>query len=208
VSATDTKRRWPRAAWALLALIWPLFAAATARAQDLGSLRLEALANLDVDAANPMWVYAVGAALALIIVWNVASRLRHELAPGTGAAKAHNLYLQLHFVPVRTGVPEGPGDPPPASIGHLLALMLDSAVFVASSRYARGQLLDLELGSLPGYPDGAGRVRAEVINLRLAGDGADSYLIKVRFQPLAPDGREALRRYLQALAHSERYAHA
>lgn len=144
--------------------------------------------------------------LVLLALWSSATRLRpDEVLPHWTGRGVKNLFLsfRLHL----------PGGDARGDSAHLMALTLNSAVFVSSRRLARGERVQLDAGSLPGFPESSpnAMMEADVRSCRSLGGDPATYLVSVRFLPHQAEVRDLLGTYIRQLsgtASEGRFSHA
>ncbi len=85
------------------------------------------------------------------------------------------------------------------AMGYFRSLDLREASFVSNRYYTRGQSLDFNLRSLPGFEGAASRVGGLVTSCRSIGGSPESYLVHVRFEALSDLTKTSLTEYLSSL---------
>jgi hypothetical protein len=119
---------------------------------------------------------------------------------GLGKAAAHNLFLGIRLTPDRTKQEQ---------TAWVRSLDRHSALIVSPKVLSKGDLVRIDLGSLPDYPaDAAPLVDAEVVRVWVRRGSPDTFEVRLRFARMAPNLRTRLSQYVQRLAEHSRMQHA
>ena len=118
---------------------------------------------------NLLWLVIVFLSILLILaIWNLFNGSK-SLASGIG-----NLFLRIKIV---NPLQRNSG----AVVTHLRSIRTDSATLITSSKLKKGQAIDVDVSSLPNFPD-KGVILTAHVSSTAPVRGCQSFLTEIRFK--------------------------